>query len=324
MIKDKNIDAAANIDPAKLGMPSLLGPKRADGTMPKMWYVSKGGVNGSNNGAKDNPFLGIQYAHDDTRVLGDDVIVVGRGVYEENVTFTKRVSLIGAAAHPGNVQIVGATTTSGAVAAFKHEALGGVVLANFEVGRTNTANLPGLWLVSSDVGSGSATTLSTQYRFLVKNVRVQDDNCDVGVLLEGTTLGRFEDLVIANCAQIGLALTGSAQNNPEDLEFDNIRFYGNVTADIATVTGSQSFAARTTIVGRALASLTFERMKHLDRVTTPVTNYVNFPAGFAHNQVNFFDCYAARDVADGTLLVIQPDTIWQGYSAAGAEFNIGV
>lgn len=306
--------------------------KHTDGTLPRVFQVAKGGADGLGNGTYENPYLTIRRAIQESVDGRGDVILIGPGEYDETIDigasgtasgpaggYAKRnLAIIGTGNyHTGMTQIIGDGSTGQATIRVRSGYLRGFRLMNVELD-TNGLTRPALHLITDDTAA-SPTATSDYYRFLIDNVAVRSDDPECFLLLEGATLG-----VVRNChvqgPDFGIFLAGSANNWPNDIQFSDIDFMDCVTADIAT--GAD--AANTAVLATGSANLTnvqFYRMRHWDRGGTPVTNYVNF-AGTMVN-THFFDCYAARDVADGTLLQLPVDVVWQGYSAAAAEFIIG-
>lgn len=239
------------------------------------------------------------------------------GSYAESPQVTKRNQvLIGETdGHNGIVQIVGDASSARATLTILQGYLRGFGLFNIELDVT-TITQPALHLETDSAEDATATAGSMRFR--LHNVSIRSSQPNVGFLFEGATLGLITDCTIVG-PSIGIALTSSAINIPNDLYFKNIDFADCVTADIATV---NTAAAPTTITSQGIQNIWFERMKHWDRGGTPVTNYVNFPATGLTN-VHFFDCYWARDVADDTLLVLPLNVVALGHSAAGVESIIG-
>mgnify|MGYP001594699733 FL=1 len=132
-------------------------------------------------------------------------------------------------------------------------------------------------------------------------------------------MGRVTDCVIAGVIH-GIVFTNSSVNLPADIDFYNVRFYNNTTADVTTSSSASTITAGGTI--STLESVNFYRPFFLDRGGTPVTNYVNMAVTTATN-CGFYDFYAARDVADGTLMELPANVIALGHSAAGVESIIG-
>lgn len=319
--------------------PSIL----ASRDLPRYYWVSTAaGSDGVGNGGFATPFATIRRAIRESVDARGDTILVAPGSYAENIdigsgnttsgssgSYQKRnLKIIGVGGgHNGIVQIVGDGSSASATLRVQAGYLTGFVLKNIELDAnsaadTGTTAQTALHLVSNDTGASPVASASN-YRFEIENVAVRSDDPDVGFLFQGATLGLVRKCWIESPV-IGMAFTGSASNNPSDLEFEDIDFRNCVTADIATVTGVESSGARTTIVGIYMQNVSFHRPRHWDRGGTPVTNYVNFPNPVASMiNVHFFDGYAARDVADETLLSLPANVVWIGKSAAAAEFIIG-
>ena len=307
-----------------------VGAKFSDGTFPHNFWVSPNGNDGLGNGSFDAPFATVKRGIRQARDNRGDRVIVGSGSYAETVDigsggttygisggYAKRgLQIIGDdSVHNGRVQIIGDGSTAQATLRVLTDYLAGFVLKHVELD-TNGVAQPALHLVTSNTASGSQSNPSI--RFAVANVAVRSNDPSVGVLLEGATLGDLHDLHIEG-PTLGIALAGSASNIPRDLKFWDIDFMDCVTADICTLTQTSP-----TIIGSpgALANIQFRRMRHWDRGGTPVTHYVNM-VGAGYVNVHFFDCWAARDVGDGTLLELPANVVWIGQSAAAAEYIIG-
>lgn len=285
------------------------------------------GVNGNNGRpgtSPDTSFATLQTAID-TAVDGEGtVIYVFPGPYPESLTINKRdIAIIGVSGrHPGRTQITGAASSTQATVLVDDGFARGFVLANIEVD-TNSVARPAIQIVTNDTADLTAT--SSDEWWMLHNVRVNSGNTTLpsaALLLRGAQMGLVSDCLLANCT-IGLALSGSLSNNIEDVYFYNTRFQDNVTADITTVNGMSTNTAFT--AGYTLSQVTnlhFYGNRYLDRGGTPVTNYVNAAITTAVNCTDF-GFYAARDVADGTLMQLPADWVAIGWSAAAAEFIIG-
>ena len=300
------------------GLANAPDPIGSDGIVPKKFWVSVNGTNGDSNGRPDAPFRTITFALGKCVTARGDTIFVGPGSYAETVDVDKAyVSIIGTGGrHNGITQIVGDGTTARATVRVLEGFLGGFTLKNVELDVT-TVTQPALHLETDNTTAGTQANLGM--RFLIDNVAVRSAQPNVGILLEGAQVGKISRITMRG-PTIGIALCGSTNNTPEDIDFEDIDFRDCVTADIATV---DSAGAPTVIAARVQQNLSFLRMRHWDRGGTPVTNYVNFPNIAGVVNVHFFECVAARDVADDTLLALPADVVWIGRSAAGAEFIIG-
>ena len=158
------------------------------------------------------------------------------------------------------------------------------------------------------------------YHWTLDNVWVISDGLPTaGLLLEGGNMGISRDCVFAGCVN-GIVFAYSSTNGPADIEFHNTRFYNNVTADIASSASATTLTAGGNLT--ALDSVNFYRPMFLDRGGTPVTNYVNIAATTVTN-CGLYDFYAARDVADGTLMQLPIDMIALGHSPGGLESIVG-
>lgn len=298
-------------------------PIGSDGVVPRKFWVSPNGTDGDGNGRPDAPFQTITFALTKCVTGRGDTIYIGPGSYAENVNVNvANVALIGTGGrHNGITQIIGsatADTTTGTVYVGAGY-LAGFKLANVELDSNGTAH-PALWLVTNDTGASPSATAGN-YRARIENVAVRSDDPDIGILLEGATLCEFSKIHLQG-PTIGLAFIGSGSNVPNDLRFEEFDFMDCVTADIATIANltTQRTQAGTPMDGAI--NLQFWKMRHWDRGGTPVTNYVNF-AGSDWVNSHFFDCWAARDVDDGTLLELPANVVWIGESAAAAEHVIG-
>lgn len=275
------------------------------------------GNNGRQGTSPATSFATIQRAIDEAPDGDGTVIYVFPGQYAETLDITKRdIALIGVSGrHTGRTQIVGDGSTARATIRVTSGNLRGFVLANIELD-TNGLAQPALHVQTSDTAA-SPTATSNHYRFLVEHVAVRSNDPNVGFLFEGATLGTVRHCLIAG-PTIGLALTGSLNNQPNDLQFDALDFMDCVTADIATVLNASN---PTTLAAVAMTNVQFFQCRHWDRGGTPVTNYLNL-AGTMVN-CHHFGGYFARDVADGTNMAIPTDFVVIGWSAAAAEFVIG-
>lgn len=321
------------IDEALLSGVNLhAGAEHSDGTFPHNFWISPNGNDGAGNGSFNAPYLTVRRGIRQTLDGRGDRLIVTPGSYAETIDigsgstnggntnggYAKRnLQILGApGVHNGITQIVGDGATAAATLRVLSGYLRGFRLADIELDVT-TVTQPALHL-ETDSGE-DATATAGSMRFTVQRVSVRSAQPNVGMLFEGATLGDIEDCVLFG-PTIGIALTGSGINLPNDLSFKDIDFADCVTADIAAVNTATD---PTTIRAVALTNIWFERMKHRDRGGTPVTNYVNLPAGATYINVNGVDCFWARDVADDTLLVLAADVVFLGHSAAGVESIIG-
>lgn len=310
------------------------GAKFSDGTFPHNFWVSGNGNDGLGNGSSEAPYATPKRAVRQAIDNRGDRILMTAGSYPDTLDigsgstaggnnsggYAKRgLQILGDdSVHPGLVQIIGDGSTATPTVRVRGGYLRGFALKNLELD-TNGLAQPCLALITDDTGASPAATASN-YRFLVDGVTIQSNEPDTGILIQGATLGTLRNLTIAG-PQIGIGFTGSESNLPSDLLFENIRFFDNVTADIATVSGNDSQAARTLIATINLANIQFWKMRFEDRGGTPVTNFVNMQGTCVN--VHFFDFWAARDVADGTLMQLPANVVAIGWSAAAAEFIIG-
>lgn len=309
------------------------GAEHSDSTFPYNFWVSPNGNDGAGNGSVFSPYATVRRAIRQAADGRGDRIIVGPGSYAETVDigagstaggntnggYSKRnLQLLGDdSVFNGCVQIIGDGSTAQSTIRVQGGHLRGFVLKNMELD-TNGVARPALELVTNDTGA-SPTATSSNYRFLVENVAVRSNDPSIGIYLAGASLGSFRKITIAG-PTIGIGLDGSANNNPVDLDFEDLRFYDNVTADMATV-ASPTLPAN--IIGRTLTNVSVVRARFEDRGGTPVTNYINIPNGATYVNVGFYDCFFARDIADNTLMAIGIDVIVLGHSANGVESNIG-
>lgn len=296
-----------------------------------LYVVSKDRGSDDNDGKSiDTALRTIQKAIDlatDNRLT---VIRIEPGTYAENVNVNKRrIALIGDPRHPGTVSVDGdGGVTARASIYVGNGFLNGFVMANMSAGTGGATGAteqtrPVIHLVTDDTGDLNAE--SADYYFLLENIHIVGGTVPVAaLLLEGATMGIIKNSTFAGC-DLGIVLSGSVSNNPADLCFHNICFYNNVRADVATAS-TNAVGGHPTLITLAavdsLESIIFERPFFMDRGGTPVTNFVNMVSAAAVN-VGFYDFYAARDVADGTLMLLPADVIALGHSAAGLESIIG-
>ena len=290
-----------------------------------LYVVSKDRGSDNNDGkALDTAVRTIQKAVDlatDNRLT---VIRVEPGEYGENVNVNKRrIAIVGDPRHPSATRITGDGTITRASVYVGDGFLSGFVLANVGVDTGPAAitslALSAIHLVTNDTGTLGAE--SADYHFYLKNVSVISDEVPIAALyLEGATVGIVEDSIFAGC-DLGIALGGSLNNFPADLEFRNIKFHSNVRADVASVS-SNAVNGHPTILSLAtlgsLANVSFDHPVFMDVGGTPVTNYVNLEVTTATNVI-FSDARFARDVADGTLMQLGSNIVVLGHSPAGLE-----
>jgi hypothetical protein len=310
------------------------GARHTDGTHPHNFWVSGSGDDGVGNGSWENPFLTVRRAIRQAYDGRGDRILLTAGSYTDTIDigsgstaggntnggYAKRnLQILGDdSQHDGLVQIIGDGATATPTLRVQGDYLRGFVAKNFELDSNGLAQ-PALCLVSDDTGA-SPTSTADNYRFLIENVNVRSDDPDTGFLMQGATLGILRRCTIAGPG-FGLTFTGSDSNLPSDLLFEDFRFYDNVTADVFTSVGHGSAAARGTVATINLANVEFWRFRFLDRGGTPVTNFVNMQGTCVN--VHFFDFWAARDVADGTLMQLPANVVAIGHSAGGVESVIG-
>lgn len=349
MITDSNIDPGANIDIGKIGFPYILSGKHTDGTLPQLFWVSAGGADSagatgvSHVGTRKEPFLTIAGTGGALRYTVDgrgDRIILGPNTWRENLDFGSGTGTTGVAgrmnkrdigiygsggAHPGRTQIVGDGTTTGPTVRVRDGYLRGFTLSDLEIGSVTTADVDrALPLLDLESVSGAVLTATISDTWAVlRNVRLSSDTtATAGLVLTGATMVRGYDLHIAGVIR-GIVLRASSLNNPDTDEFFNTRFNDNVTADIITTVG-EGQGAWTFTAGTlsAMGNVNFFGNKYLDRGGTPVTNYVNAAVTTITN-CGDYDFFSARDVADGTLMLLPVDWIAIGRSAVAAEFIIG-
>ena len=309
-----------------------LGTSYPDKSTEQFFVNSRYGSVGNNGFTIDRPFTTIQAALNAAVSGRRTVVHLAPGEYRETLDITKPyINIIGVAgAHPGATRITGDGSTARATIRVlaSNNATRGFGLANLfvETGYPDTTSLsqPAIHIETDDaddnVTSAELGALTPGYHWSLHNVSVvSDGNPTAALLLEGASAGRVVDCVFAGCVH-GVVFTGSSVNTPTDIEFFNTRFHDNTTADVTT-----SVSASTITAGGGIGSMDsviFCRTFFMDRGGTPVTNYVNMDVTTAIN-CGFYDFYAARDVADGTLMQLPANVIAIGNSAAGAEFIIG-
>lgn len=294
---------------------------------------SRVGTRGNNGFTIDRPFLTIQAALDAQTSGRRAVIYLAPGEYREHLDVTKPYTFITgyAGLHPGATRITGDGATARATVRVlaSNNATRGFGLANLfvETGFPETTSLsqPCIHIETDDLDDNVTDTdelgaLTPGYHWTLNNVYIVSDGLPTaGLLLEGANMGRVTDCVIAGVIH-GIVFTNSSVNLPADIDFYNVRFYNNTTADVTTSSSASTITAGGTI--STLESVNFYRPFFLDRGGTPVTNYVNMAVTTATN-CGFYDFYAARDVADGTLMELPANVIALGHSAAGVESIIG-
>lgn len=282
------------------------------------------GNNGRNGRSPDRAFATIRAGLNAATTGNGDTIWVFPGQYAESLTIDKLdVAIIGASGkHPGRTQIIGDGVTAQATIDVNTGFARGFVLANVEVD-TNSVARPAIRVVTNEAGDRTAT--STDAYWTLQNVRVNSGNATLpsaALLLEGAQMGRVYNSELMNCTH-GVVFQGGVTNQPDDVKFWNTVYQDNVTADVAT---SASAAGTTTAFTlgtlNGLTNVQFFHSKYMDRGGTPVTNYVNVAVTTAVN-CGDYGFYAARDVADATLMALPADWIAIGWSAAAAEFIIG-
>ena len=347
MIKDANIDPGANIDTGKIAFPYILSGKHTDGTLPQVFWVSKGGADASGatgvskSGSRSDPFLTASGANGAFRYTvdgRDDRVILGPGTWRENWDFGSGTGTTGSAgrmnkrglgiygsggAHPGRVQVVSDGTTTGPTIRVRDSYLRGFILADLEVGNVDSADAdraqPCIDLETVDAATTLTATNSDEYAVL-RNIKLDGGGtATAGVVFTGAQQVRCYNLEVLGCTY-GFVFRASSINAPDNLRFWDTIFGDNVTADIFTsslVEGQWVFAASSV----AMSNILFVRNMYTDRGGTAVTNYVN--ASGAMVNVMDFEFVAARDVADDTLMALPANWVAIGRSAAAAEFIIG-
>lgn len=312
------------------GVNPHAGQKHTDGTFPHNFWVTPNGNDGVGNGSNGAGFSSIKRAIRQAKDGRGDRIMLAMGSYAETIDIgtgtsdgnisggyaKKNLQIIGDdTVHNGLVQIVGDGVTNAPTLRVNGGYLRGFVLKNVELDVT-TVTQPALSLITDDAAA-APDAISPYYRFHIENVAVRSNNPSVGFLLAGATLGSIKRCTVQGPI-IGIGFCGSLSNRPSDLDLYDISFRDNVTADLATV----SSVTNPSILGPCdLTNVTFERMKHWDRGGTPVTDFINMVGTFIN--VHAFDCFWARDVADGTLTQLPANMVIVGHSGAGVESVIG-
>ena len=290
-----------------------------------LYVVSKDRGSNDNDGKSlDTAVRTIQKAVDlatDNRLT---VVRVEPGEYDETLNVNKRrIAIVGDPRHPSATRITGDGSTARASVYVGDGFLSGFVLANVGVDTGPAAitslGRPAIHLVTNDTGTLGAE--SADYHFYLKNISIISDGVPLAALfLEGATVGVVEDSTFAGC-DLGVAFGGSLSNFPADIYFKNIRFYNNVRADVASVSGN-AVNGHPTILTLAtlgtLSSVNFDHPMFMDVGGTPVTDYVNLEVTTATNVV-FSDARFARDVADATLMQLGTNIVVLGHSPAGLE-----
>ena len=308
-----------------------IGTSYPDKSTEQFFVNSRYGSTGNNGFTIDRPFLKIQNALDAAVNGRRTIIHLAPGQYNETPDITKPyINIIGpAGAHPGATRITGDGSTNRATIRVlaSNNSTRGFGLANVlvETGYPDVTSLaqPAIHIETDDEDDNYTSTelgaLTPGYHWSLHNVWVVSDGTPTaGLLLEGASMGYCADLVIAGCIH-GIVFTGSSGNNCSDIEFWNTRFSDNTTADITTSLVPNPITAGGTV---GLTNVNFYRPFFLDRGGTPVTNYVNMSVTAAVN-CGFYDFYAARDVADGTLMQLPADVVALGHSPAGLESFVG-
>lgn len=320
-----------SITPYPNGISSFGGVVLPDVMLPSVgrhFFVDAvNGNNGRNGRSPDRAFATIQAALDAAVDGQGTAIYVFPGNYAETLAVTKQdIKIIGVPnGDLGRVAIVGDAATARATVRVLTAAIRGFYIANISLD-TNGLAQPCLHLQTSDAtaaGVNYPTAATSGYRWMVDNISIIGSGETGtpprnGILLEGATLGVIQNSTIVGCT-MGIAFTGNTNNTPSDVKIDNIDFYDNITADLATVLNADNAG---TIGPVALTSIRMKELHHYDRGGTPVTNYVNFSTGTMVN-VHGTKCFWARDVADDTLFLIPANVVFTGDSAAAAEFVIG-
>ena len=347
MIKDSNISPGASIGIDKLGFPNVVSGKHTDGSLPKVIWVAKGGLDADGAtgvsvvGSRSEPFLTIWGSNGAQRYTVDgrgDRIIVGPGTWRENGDFGSGTGTTGSAgrmnkrdigiygsggAHVGRTQIVSDGTTAGPTIRVRDGYLRGFILSDVEVGNVDSADAdraqPLIDLETVDSATTLTATNSDEFAVL-RNVKLDGGGTGTaGVVFTGAQQVRGYNLEVLGCTY-GFVFRGSSVNFPDNLRFWDTIFGDNVTADLFTslgIEGQWTFTSGATNMTNVL----FVRNMYTDRGGTPVTNYVN-AVGTMVNVMDF-EFVAARDVADATLMALPIDWIAIGRSAAAAEFLIG-
>lgn len=290
-----------------------------------LYFVSKDRGSNDNDGkARDTAVRTWQKAVDlatDNRLT----VVLGEpGEYAESVNVNKRrIALIGDPRHPGATRIVHDSSTSRASLYVGDGFLSGFAAVNlgFDTGAAaaTSQSRPCIHLVTNDTGTLGAE--SADYHFYLENIRIISDGTPIAALyLEGATVGIIKDSTFAGCDR-GIAIGGSLSNFPADLILDDVVYYNNVVADVASVNSNAPGGHPTLLTAGTLGTLDsvlFRRNQFMDVGGTPVTNYVNLEVTTATN-VMFSDARFARDVADGTLMQLGTNIVVLGHSPAGVE-----
>jgi hypothetical protein len=348
MIQDRNVDPSG-IGTDKIQFPYIVSGKHTDGSLPTVTWVAKGGADASGAtgvshiGSRKDPFLTVGGANGALRYTIDgrgDRVIVGPGTWRENLDFGSGTGTTGSAgrmnkrdiglygsggAHPGRTQIVGDGTTTGPTIRVRDGYLRGFILADLEVGSVDSADAdraqPLIDLETVDAATTLTATSSDEWAVL-KNVRLDGGAvATAGLVFTGAQQVQCYNLEVAGCLR-GIVLRSSSVNLCDNLRFWDTEYHDNVTADIATSSNTEGQWVFVTGGATTLTNIKWVRNHYMDRGGTPVTNYVNAGAAGVSNVMDF-DFFAARDVADDTLMILPVDWIAIGRDAAGAQFTIG-
>lgn len=334
--------AIENIVIAQLGVPPASIYNTTSNLLPRVWWVAPGGADGVYNGYMTSPFLTIKRAI--RQAVDGDIILVAPGSYAETIDIgsgdatsgssstngyaKKGLKIIGCGGgHNGVVQIIGDGATAQASLRVRTDYLAGFWLKGLELD-TNGLTQSALHLVTNNTASGSQS--NPAIRFVVEDVSVRSNDPGCGIMLEGATLGIFRRLVI-NGPTIGIGFTGSDNNTPsdltfEDVDFSNAGFSSTQTACIASTPNDTTFTAGSNAVG-ALTGVVFKRANFFDRGTGAGggTNFINIGSGVTAASCGVYDANFATQPTNGTnkVATLPSNFIVMGYGTTGRVNLVG-
>ena len=179
----------------------------------EIFFVSKGGSDGSDGKSPDTATLTVQAAVDKCSHDKGSYVLVGEGVFSEQVTITKRaIHLIGMG--PSRTKIAAGTmATKGAYLTypviavqpiFKSATMGGVEIANLTV--DGGGGYGGIYLGDGANGDGNASNSE------IHDCVIDGSNREglVGILIEGGSFINIHNNIIASWTRAGVVITGGA------------------------------------------------------------------------------------------------------------------
>ena len=312
-IRNTNVAEDAGIAPSKIAY--RVPAKHTDGTLPKTFHVSKGGYDGLLSGGRDDPFLTIGAAKTAAVSGRFDMIRVSPGSYAETLDIDKEALTIAADGvdNPGLVQIVGDGSTARATVRVLSNYVRGFRLLGIELDVT-TVTQDALHIQTSNVDAATATNPSL--RFVLADVHVRSTGPRTGFMFEGATLGSIKRSTVAG-PTTGVAFAGSLNNFCADLIFEDMEFYDNVTADVATHNGVGNPGVS------ELTNVVFHRTAFTDVGGTPVTNFINYHTASVVINCAFLNCNFSRTVANGTrIATMPPNLIVNGWDTSTTRIGL--